>query len=221
MISEPTTKYHADRDLRRLAAIVQSSSDPILSRTIGGVITSWNPAAERLFGYSAGNVIGQHISIIVPERKRVELAETLAAVAAGTSVEHLETVCVDNNGAELDVVLSVNPLLDDDGRVVGASTVAHDITETKRAQRDLWRLAAIVESSADALVSVTLEGLIASWNPAAERLFGYGALEALGRHISLVVPPDRRRELKEILDKVASGSKVMGLETVRVRQDGF
>jgi diguanylate cyclase (GGDEF)-like protein/PAS domain S-box-containing protein len=203
-----------------LAAIVQSSSDAILSKTLDGVITSWNVAAERLYGYSAEEAVGQHVSILVPSSRRAELAEIIARAAAGTPTDHLETVRVNKAGDEVDVVLSVCPVFGHNGEVVELSTIAHDIGQRKQAERERQWLAAIVESSVDAILSKTLDGVITSWNEAAQRIYGYSAEEAVGQHISIVVPPDRRRELQEILDKVAAGSTVRGLETVRVRKDG-
>ena len=207
-------------DSRRLAAIVESSNDAILSKTTDGIITSWNSAATRLYGYRADEAIGQHISLLVGDDHRDELEKLMSAVAAGRSTERLETIRVRRDGTEVAVVVSVCPLFGDDGSVVGASTIAHDISEQKRAQQDLRRLAAIVESSNDAILSSTIEGTITSWNGAAATLFGYPAAEVLGRHISMLVPPSRVAEQQGISDQLAQGSAVERLETVRRRRDG-
>ncbi|MCU4183789.1 PAS domain S-box protein [Acidiferrimicrobium sp. IK] len=207
-------------DLQRLAAIVTWSNDAILSKTVDGIITSWNASAERLYGYSPEEVLGRHVRILVPDGRLDELAVMLERVAAGEAIERLETLRRRKDGSEVWVSLSVLPLFAEDGTVQGASTIAHDASEARQANQDLQRLAAIVESSTDAILTKTVEGTITSWNNAAEALYGYSTEEAVGRHISLIVPPDRLPELRDILAKVAIGSTVDRLETVRVHKDG-
>jgi diguanylate cyclase (GGDEF)-like protein/PAS domain S-box-containing protein len=207
--------------LQRLRAIVDSSAEAILSKTAEGIITSWNPAATMLYGYTADEAIGRHISMLVPLDKRLELEQIMVSVASGRAVEHLETIRLTKKGDEREVELSVCPLFGQSGEIVGASTVAHDISERRRTERDRQWLVAIVESSVDAIASETPTGVITSWNRAAERLYGYRAEEVMGQNISIVVPSSRRQELAEIVDKVSTGSAVEALETVRVRKDGM
>ena len=116
----------------RLAAIVESSDDVIVSKTLDGIITSWNPAAERTFGWTAPEAIGRHITLIIPEDRRAEEDDVLARIRRGERVDHFETVRRTKDGRLVDMSITVSPVKDADGRIVGASKVARDITERRR-----------------------------------------------------------------------------------------
>jgi PAS domain S-box-containing protein len=126
----------------RLAAIVTSSDDVIVSKTLEGIITSWNPAAERILGYTADEAIGKNIKLIIPPDRWAEEDGVLARIRRGERVEHFETVRRAKNGRLLNVSLTVSPVLDASGRVVGASKVARDITDRVQAEKELERLLA-------------------------------------------------------------------------------
>jgi PAS domain S-box-containing protein len=204
----------------RLAAIVESSDDIIVSETLDGIITSWNPAAARIFGWTAAEAIGRHITLIIPEERRAEADDVLARIRRGDRVDHFETVRVTKDGRLVDVSISISPVRDGAGRVVGASKIARDISERRRAEIAQARLAAIVASSDDVIVSKTLDGIITSWNPTAERVFGWTATEAIGQHITLIIPPERRPEEDDVLARIRRGERVDHFETVRVTKDG-
>jgi two-component system sensor kinase FixL len=119
---------------RHLAQIVQSSDDAILSKTLDGIITSWNASAERIFGYSSGEIVGRHIAVLIPPDRLGEEDHIIEQLKAGRSVEHYETVRRHKGGSEILVSLSVSPMRDGEGRIVGASKVARDITEKRRAE---------------------------------------------------------------------------------------
>lgn len=203
-----------------LAAIVNSSDDVIISKTLDGIITSWNTAAERVFGYSGREAIGSHISLIIPKNHHAEEDDILARVRRGERVDHFDTVRQRKDGSLVDVSLTVSPVRDSSGRVIGASKVAREVTERKRAERSNALLAAIVDSSDDAIVSKTLDGIITSWNHSAERIFGYRADEAIGKHITLIIPKDRWDEEATIIDRLRHGVRVDHFQTVRRRKDG-
>src|SRR6185436_7446396 len=116
----------------RLAAIVESSDDVIVSKTLDGIITSWNRAAERTFGWTPAEAIGRHITLIIPPERRAEEDEVLARIRRGERVDHFETVRVTKDGRFIDVSITVSPVKDGSGRIVGASKVARDITERRR-----------------------------------------------------------------------------------------
>jgi PAS domain S-box-containing protein len=217
-IEFPQMSFH-DASEARLAALVASSDDAILSKDLNGVLTSWNRAAEQMFGYTAEEAIGQNIVLIVPDDRRSEEDYVLSRVREGTGVEHYETVRRNRAGALFDVSLTVSPIRVN-GVVVGASTIARDITASKRIEREAARLAAIVSSSEDAIVSKDLNGYIQTWNRAAERIFGYTAEEAIGRNITIVIPDDRLSEETEVLTRIRAGFSVEHFETVRRRKDG-
>src|SRR5436309_4949578 len=208
-------------DLRsHFAAIVDSADDAIVTKTLDGIITSWNRAAERIFGWTAAEAIGRHITLIVPQDRRGEEDEVLARLGRGETIDHFETVRITKDGRLRDISLTVSPVRNSAGRIVGASKVARDITDRRRLDDERSRLAAIIDSSDDAIVSKTLDGVITSWNHGAERIFGWTAAEAVGRHITLIIPRERHTEEDEVLARIRRGEKIDHFETVRVTKDG-
>lgn len=204
-----------------LAAIVDSSDDIIVSKSLDGIVTSWNKSAERVFGYAAPQAIGKPLSaLIIPKDRQQEEAEILARIQQGEPVDHFDTVRQRKDGSLVDVSVTISPIRDSAGRIVGASKVARDITEKKRWERNAALLAAIVDSSDDVIVSKNLDGIITSWNRGAERTFGYSAHEAIGKHITLIIPPDRLEEESEILRRLRRGERIDHFETARQRKDG-
>src|ERR1019366_4903186 len=159
------------------AAVVEYSNDAIIGSTLDGTVTSWNPAAERLYGYSANEFIAN-----------------LASVTDGKAVEHLETMRVRKDATVVPVSLTVAPIRDEEGKIVGASAVHRDVTQQRQAFEAAQRIAAIVEGSDDAIIGRTLQGVITSWNPAAERMFGYSSQEIVGKSADLLIPEDQLAE---------------------------
>jgi len=138
--SDITTDIRDDHVFRaRLAAIVDSSDDAIVGKTLDGVITSWNRGAERIFGYPAAEAIGQHIFLIIPADRRAEELEVLARLRRGERIDHFETLRQTKDGRHIPISLTVSPIRDAKGVIVGASKVARDITERTRAQEALKR----------------------------------------------------------------------------------
>jgi PAS domain S-box-containing protein len=163
----------------RLAAIVESTDDAIISKTLDGIITSWNPAAERLFGYSSQEVIGKPMLLLVPPELQQEERDILARIAKGERIEHFETRRVCKPGNQIDVAVTVSPLRDSSGRVIGASTIARDITEAKRIQEQTAQHAALL-TLAPAVVR-DMSDRIVLWTRGAQQLYGYSQEQALGR----------------------------------------
>ena len=204
----------------RLAAIVDSSDDAIVGLDGDSVITSWNPAAETLYGYTAQEAIGQSIRLIVPPDLIATEDEVLARVATGEVVQHFETLRRHRDGTLLPVSLTVSPIHSESGEIIGASKIARDISGRKQADREARRLAAIVESSDDAIVSKDLDGIVTSWNGPASRMFGYSADEMIGRSIRTLIPADRQAEEDNVLAHIRRGDKVEHFETIRRCKDG-
>lgn len=211
-------RAHADRS--RLAAIVQNSEDAIISKTLDGVITSWNRAAERIFGYAAEEIIGQSIERIIPPERLQEEKYILGRLSRGERVEHYETERTTRDGRRLSVSLTSSPIRDAQGEIIGVAKIARDITERKKAEEAALRLAALVESSDDAIITKTLDGIITSWNKSAERMYGYSASEAVGKSIVILIPHDRIDEEPAIINRLKRGEKIEQYETVRKRKDG-
>jgi PAS domain S-box-containing protein len=133
----PALRMQADKAIGLLAAIVDFSEDAIISKTLDGVITTWNASAERLFGYSAKEAIGQHISLIIPHNRLDEETGILEKIRRGERIEHFDTVRVRKDGTTLDISLTISPVRDATGKIVGASKIARDITQRKRSDWDL------------------------------------------------------------------------------------
>lgn len=135
-----TEQRRAEEERERLSAIVESSDDAIISKTLDGTITSWNRGAERIYGYSEEETVGRSISMLVPPDRPNEIPDILQRLRRGEKIDHYETVRVAKDGRRLDIALTVSPLKNSAGTVVGASTIARDITERKRAEETLHRM---------------------------------------------------------------------------------
>jgi PAS domain S-box-containing protein len=347
-IRDITDRKLMDEARFRLAAIVESSDDAIISKDLDGVITSWNAGAQRIFGYSEKEAVGQPITILIPPDLWDEENKILARLRAGERIEHFDTIRVTKTGSRVNVSLTVSPIRDATGKVVGYSKIARDITGRKRAEqelaeanerlclafeagaaggwdydlrtgKDVWfgnahaqlgmtpdetsgsrvefwkriheddrervehaldvakqkrrdfgedvrvvwrdgtihwlrsrgrfqygaggeaerslgislditerkraeeallRHAVIVESSEDAILSVNLDGVIVTWNPGAQRMFGYTEIEAVGKPVTIIVPPELPDEENKILETLRAGGCIEQFETVRVSKTG-
>ncbi|MEE1944565.1 PAS domain S-box protein [Pedobacter sp. KR3-3] len=203
-----------------LAAIVESSDDAIVSKDLNGIVTSWNPAAERIFGYAATEMIGQPILKIIPTDRKEEETEILRILSSGGRLDHFETKRMTKDNRLLDISLTISPIKDADGKVIGVSKIARDITELRQKEEKEAVLAAIIESTDDAIISKTLTGIITSWNPSAQRMFGYSSAEMIGQSILNLIPDDRKEEEPLIISKLKQGDRVEHFETKRVTKTG-
>ena len=225
----------AERDL--LASIVEFSDDAIIGKSLDGTILTWNAAAEKMYGISADQAIGKSILKVVPPDRLDEIPQILAKIKNGETIEHYETKRMGRAGQQIDVSVTVSPIKSASGEIVGASTIARDISDRKRAEeasrkaseysRSLVEasaerafLASIVESSDDAIVGKSLDGTILSWNAAAEIMYGFSAEEAIGQSILILVPPDRKDEIPRILARIRNGEIVQHYETKRMDKAG-
>ncbi|MDB5120043.1 MAG: domain S-box protein [Sphingobacteriales bacterium] len=215
-----TPQIALDEKQANIAAIVNTSDDAIISKTLDGIITSWNQAAQKIFGYTSDEIIGQHISVLIPKDRLQEEEIIMGNVAKGNKVDHFETVRLRKDGTEVPISLSVSPVVDRKGNIIGASKIARDISDRKTAEEKQAVLAAIIDTSDDAIISKTLAGIINSWNKAAEKMFGYTEAETVGKHISILIPKNRLQEEEIIIGNISKGNKVDHFETVRLRKDG-
>lgn len=215
-----TSRSEAEKAQRRLAAIIESSEDAIASKDLNGIITSWNKSAERLFGYAAEEIIGQPVTTIIPPELHKDEPVILGKIRAGERIEHFQTVRVHKNGRLIDVSLTVSPIRDGNGNIVGAAKIVRDVTRQKKLEEAALRLAAIVESSDDAIASKDLNGIITSWNRSAEKLFGYKAEEIVGKPVTTIIPPELHHDETMILSKIRRGEKIDHFETIRLHKNG-
>ncbi len=187
MLLDITERKRREHVTALLGAIVDSSDDAIVSKDLNGVITSWNKSAERMFGYTAQEMIGQPCAVMIPEDRSHEESQINEKLRRGEGVEHFKTVRVRKDGSRLDVSLTISPVRDTEGRIVGASKIARDITERKRAEdklaEALRRLHAHVDNSPLAAVEFDSEWRVITWSGGAERMFGWSAAEILGKRI--------------------------------------
>jgi len=223
-----TERKRADEAAAQLAAIVSSSSDAIIGTALDGTVTSWNEAATRFYGYSSEEMIGQPISRIVPADRQSEEDAILARAAAGETVESYETIRVDRNGRPIEISLSVSPIRDASGKIIGVSKISRDITGRKRAEEALReseeRFRAIIGTAAEAIVVIDEDGKIQSINPAGERMFGYTRDEIAGKEITLLMPEPYRSQHPAFMEtyRRTGVSNIIGrsIEMKHQRKDG-
>lgn len=215
-----TNKKKAEEKQAFLGCIVSSSDDAIISKNLKGIITSWNRAATEMFGYTEQEAIGQNISIIIPPESQDEEELIMESIRKGEKIDHFETIRMARDGAEKLVSLTVSPVKNTKGEVIGASNILRDQSEKDIQDEQQARLAAIVTSSDDAIISKTLDGIITSWNDSATLMFGYTPEETIGKHISLIIPADRMNEETNIIQNIRAGNKIDHFETIRVAKDG-
>jgi PAS domain S-box-containing protein len=171
----------------KLAAIVQSSDDAIISKDLNGIITSWNRGAEKIFGYTEEEVLGKPITILIPQDRTEEEPGILRRIRNGESIDHYETIRVDKDGKLLDISLTVSPIYDAEGRVIGASKVARDITERMAAEKEIQMISRMPEENPNPVMRVTPAGEILYANPSAQPVIQYW-----GRVFGREIPEDFR-----------------------------
>jgi len=203
-----------------LAAIIASSDDAIISKDLKGNITSWNISAERIFGYTSKEAVGKHISLIIPPEFLSEEDYILSKIKQGERVDHFEATLRAKDGKYVNLSITVSPIRNKDGKIIGASKIARNVTAVKEAEHTGAYLSAIIDSSDDAIISKDLSGFITSWNISAERIFGFTTEEAVGKHITLIIPAEQLDEEEKILTTLKTGERIDHYETIRKHKDG-
>jgi PAS domain S-box-containing protein len=208
---------------RRYREIVESAFDAFVGIDSSGVVIDWNAQAEATFGWSRSEAIGQSLSrLMIPERYREAHEKGLRryfATGEGPLLnKRVEIAGLHRAGHEVPLELMISPI--HWGGACMFAAFVRDVSERQQTEETRARLAAIVESSDDAIIGKTLDGIIVTWNPGAQRLFGYSSEEAVGKPMMMLIPPERRTEEPAILAGVASGERVAHFETVRIRKDG-
>ena len=221
--------FHPHEQVERiLAAIVESSEDAIIAKTLDGTILTWNASAERMYGYAAAEIVGKNISTIIPPDRPDELTDIMRRILAGERIAHFDTRRVAKDGHLVDVSLSVSPVRDSSGAIIGASTIARDTTVRHARLQQLKdseeRLRSIVEAAVDAIIVIDARGNIEAFNPGAERLFGYTAAEMLGRTVNTLMPEPYRSEhdgyVRHYLETGEQRIIGIGREVTALRKDG-
>jgi len=202
-----------------LAAIVDSSDDAIISKTLDGVITSWNKSAERMFGYTREEIVGQHITLIIPEDRRDEEAKIVERLRRGERVDHFETVRLRKDGTLLELSLTISPVKDAAGRVIGASKVARGITEQKQIEKALAERARLLDLSSDAIFVRDAADRVTYWNRSASELYGYSREEAVGRVSHELLRTEFPEPLERITEQLHQDNRWTG-ELTHSHKDG-
>ncbi len=184
-IRDVTERRRAAEAQNRLATIVQSSHDAIMGTTLAGEITSWNPGAERLYGYGEAEIVGHNAEALFPAGRRSEELAILARIAGGERVEQYQTERLRKDGSTVMVSLTMSPIADAAGAIIGVASVSRDISDRQRAEAKFHGL---LEAAPDAIVGVTADGTIALVNAQVERLFGYHRDDLLGQPVEILVP---------------------------------
>ena len=224
------TESERNRAAGLLVAIVNSSDDAIVSKNLDGFITSWNQSAERLFGYTAAEAIGQHITLIIPLERRSEEETIINRIRRGERVDHFETVRVRKDGTRIDLSLTISPVRDAAGTVIGASKVARDVTQRKQAEQAIReseeRFRAIVETTPECVKLVAADGTLQHMNSPGLAMLGADRPEmVVGKNIYDLIAPEDRDRFREFNERICRGEKgglefdVIGVRGVRRRME--
>jgi PAS domain S-box-containing protein len=217
---ESALEQYAQRE-RMFSAALDSASYPIITKTLDGTITTWNPAAERLYGYTAAEAIGNNIDIIIPPDRRAEHWAIVERSLRDAPIENFETVRAAKCGRRIDVSLSLRPVKSPSGEIVGVAEVTRDIAEQKFAE-EMFRLA--VESCPSGMVMIDRSGKVILVNTEIERLFGYGRDELIGQSVDILVPArlrSRHARYREGFTRQATTQRTSaGRDLCGLRKDG-
>ncbi|HZR17515.1 MAG TPA: chemotaxis protein CheB [Verrucomicrobiae bacterium] len=215
-----TEMRRAQEHRAELAAIVEGSADAVLGLGLDTLVRAWNKGAERIYGWTAEEMIGRPVAVTVPPDKHEEFQLVVERLRHGEHIEPLETVRLNKAQQRIDVLITFSTIRGPSGEITGFSLIGRDMRDARRAEATARHLAAIVESSDDAIVSKDLNGIITSWNKGAATLFGYTAEEIIGRPVTTFIPLERYPEEQMILSRLRRGEKIDHFETIRQRKDG-
>jgi PAS domain S-box-containing protein len=214
-----TDRKAAETAAMRLAAVVRSSHDAIVAKDLNGTITDWNQSAERIFGYKPKEIIGKSILTLIPKDRQKEETEILRKIRRGQSIDHYETVRRCKDGRLIDVSLTISPVKDPNGGIVGVSKIARDITKQKQTERRLAKQTRLLDLSNDAILVRDAQDRITYWNDGARELYGYSCEEALGKVTHKLLRTVHSRSLTDIRKKLERDNRWSG-ELVHTCKDG-
>lgn len=215
----PVLRMKADKAIGLLASIVDSSDDAIISKTLEGIITSWNAGAERLFGYTAKEAIGQHISMIIPRDRLEEETRILARLNQGGKIDHFDTIRVRKDGTTLDISLSISPVRDAAGKIIGASKIARDISGRKRIERELHESEERFRTLADALDTQIQFRTQELRRRNTEILQQSDQLRELSGRLMFAQDEERRRIARELHDSAGQNLAALAMTVARLEND--
>ena len=211
-----------------LAAIIDSTDDAVIGKNLEGEILSWNKGAEIMYGYSAEEAIGKNISFIIPPDKISERDFFLKSILTGKTTVHHETIRSKKDGSPVQVSLTISPIKDKSGDIIGGSTIARNISDSKKLENQLLegrsRTQAILDNVVDGIITIDKFGGIQTLNSAAERLFGYSKEESIGKNVRMLMPEPYRSEHDQYLTNYLQSGKAqiigIGREVVGLKKSG-
>ena len=201
-----------------LAALISFSRDAIISTSPQGVILTWNDGAQRLLGWTAEHAVGAPMLGLVTDPENEKRQDLITRAMNGEQFQ-MELGLLDHQGATVEVSVGAAPVRNRQGQIIALSFIMRDLRRRRRSEANDAMLASLVRQSRDSIFSVTCDGLISSWNPASEKLYGYTSEEVLNRPLALILPHDRREESRSMFAAIMRGDMVF-LETQRKRKDG-
>jgi PAS domain S-box-containing protein len=214
-----TEQKLAEAAAMRLAALVRSSRDAIVAKDLNGIITDWNQGAQRIFGYKPKEIIGKSILTLIPRERQFEESEILRRIRCGESIDHYETIRRCKDGRLIDVSLTISPIRDLQGKIVGVSKIAREITERKTTERQLAEQARLLDLTNDAIFISDMRKRIIFWNRGAKELYGYSAEEALGKVAQELLCTEFPESIERIRKKLVRDHRWSG-ELVHRCKDG-
>ncbi|SDT22755.1 PAS domain S-box protein [Bradyrhizobium canariense] len=221
--TEAARDRHAARE-RLFSAAVESSNDAIVTKSLDGQITGWNPAAERLFGFSAAEAVGSNIDLIVPPERLFEVGDILSRIKGGERIQHHETVRMHKNGTPVEVSLGISPIRAPSGTIIGASKTVRDITERKRTEaalnQEMEERRRIFETSQDLILITDPKGTLVQVSPSSEAILGYAPEEMIGRSGTEFVDNDDIENTREEMRVARRGRQTRNFDSRFVHKDG-
>ena len=203
-------RRQTDTARRHLAAIVESTADAILSESLDGVVQTWNTAAERIYGYAAREIIGKSATLLEPTARRTEMDRLLQRIRGGYTIEQFETRRRRKDGREIDILLNMYPIRDDQGRIVGASTIARDISERRAVEASLRendeRVRYTFEQAAVGIAQVGLDGRLLRVNQKLSTIVGYSQDELLAHSLQDLIHPTDRANERVLIEEMLAGN---------------
>ncbi len=222
-LTEAARDHFAERE-RLYSAAVESSNDAILTLALDGTITGWNPAAEKMFGYSVGETVGKSINLIVPDDRSNEVSNILDKVRRGEHVQHEENVRRHKNGSLVKVSISISPIKNSAGQIVGVSTIAQDVTERRRTEDALRQQTEerrrIFETSQDLILITDSKGLLIQVSPSAEAILGYSPEEMVGRNTAEFIDQSELKQAQAGMRAIRRGRRANNYDWRFVHKDG-
>jgi PAS domain S-box-containing protein len=215
--------HFAQRE-RLFGAAVESSNDAIVTKSLDGIITGWNPAAERLFGFTAAEAVGKSIELIIPPDRRPEMRAILSRVSQGEKIEHHDTVRMRKDGGLLEVSLGISPIRSPTGAIIGASKTARDIGESKRMQQalsqEIEERRRIFETSQDMILITDADGEFVQVSPSSEAILGYSPEEMIGRSAIDFIHADDLDKTRQQMRSARHGEQTQSFDSRYIHKNG-